>query len=73
MDCPLNLSAICTNWVCSQHGCQRLGGVTLPVTTDTAKWDFQPAPRGCICPPTSEQTCLNPECGRKPRAAMEGK
>lgn len=25
-------------------------------------------PRGCICPPTSEQTCQNPNCPRKPTA-----
>lgn len=25
-----------------------------------------PIPKGCICPPTSEQTCQNPQCGRKP-------
>ena len=24
-------------------------------------------PVGCICPPTSEKTCQNPECPRKPR------
>jgi hypothetical protein len=23
-------------------------------------------PPGCICPPTSEQTCMNPLCPRKP-------
>lgn len=23
---------------------------------------------GCICPPTSEQTCQNPECPRKARS-----
>lgn len=22
-------------------------------------------PRGCICPPRSEETCKNPQCGRK--------
>jgi len=22
-------------------------------------------PMGCICPPTSEQTCMNPLCARK--------
>lgn len=25
----------------------------------------QPTPMGCICPPTSEQTCQNPICPRK--------
>lgn len=24
-----------------------------------------PPPKGCICPPTSEQTCERPDCGRK--------
>lgn len=24
-----------------------------------------PPPMGCICPPTSEQTCQNPMCARK--------
>lgn len=24
-----------------------------------------PKPMGCICPPTSEQTCQNPLCPRK--------
>ena len=26
---------------------------------------FVPTPMGCICPPTSEQTCQNPSCPRK--------
>jgi len=26
---------------------------------------IEPAPQGCICPPTSEQTCQNPTCPRK--------
>ena len=26
MDCPLNKEVICTNWVCTKHGCQRLRG-----------------------------------------------
>lgn len=33
------------------------------------------APVGCVCPPTSEQTCENPACPRqnplKPRAPKE--
>ena len=23
-------------------------------------------PKGCVCPPRSEETCQNPFCGRKP-------
>lgn len=26
---------------------------------------FPSAPKGCICPPTSEQTCQRWDCGRK--------
>lgn len=32
------------------------------------------APHGCICPPTSEQTCQGPMCPRRaPRLARVGK
>lgn len=31
-----------------------------------------PTPKGCICPPTSEQTCKRPDCGRKPYERVEG-
>lgn len=34
--------------------CRNHGFVALPI------------PMGCICPPTSEQTCQRPDCGRKP-------
>ena len=27
---------------------------------------------GCICPPTSEQTCQNPNCGRKAKSYQFG-
>jgi hypothetical protein len=30
-----------------------------------------PAPRGCVCPPTSEQTCQSPVCPRKPARQMK--
>ena len=33
---------------------------------NTGTWQSDPAPQGCICPPTSEQTCQNPTCPRKP-------
>jgi hypothetical protein len=26
---------------------------------------MMPVPMGCICPPTSEQTCQNPACPRR--------
>ena len=36
------------------------GGYAWPTYSGT--WP----PVGCVCPPTSEQTCQNPNCGRKP-------
>jgi hypothetical protein len=29
------------------------------------QWPTAPAPMGCICPPTSEQTCQAPLCPRR--------
>jgi hypothetical protein len=50
-----------TCWYCQSWG--RCNGdceaKTQPVFTD-----FQ-TPKGCICPPTSEQTCQRSDCGRK--------
>ena len=42
------------------------------IWTDDFGWIDKPAPtpiqQGCICPPTSEQTCRNPFC---PRGGMQ--
>jgi hypothetical protein len=51
----------CGNVLCSQYGCmkQRYSQPSFaPV--------FSAPPQGCICPPTSEQTCQNPRCPRQP-------
>ncbi len=59
----------CGNVLCSVYGCikQRLK-LEWP---EALHWYTIPSsPVGCICPPTSEQTCQNPVCPRKPR---EGK
>lgn len=46
----------CVDYRCAMYGCMRR--------------QYQPTyiapPLGCICPPTSEQTCLNDRCPRKP-------
>lgn len=47
----------CTNYLCAMYGCQKRG---CPPPYAVAP------PQGCICPPTSEQTCLNDRCPRKP-------
>ena len=54
----------CYNPLCARYGCQRhppcnqgfYAPIYPPVTVPQ---------QGCICPPTSEQTCANPLCPRK--------
>jgi hypothetical protein len=52
---------------CSDLDCQRAvrDRMYRPVRNT---WTNGPMPQsmGCICPPTSEQTCMNPMCPRKP-------
>ena len=63
----------CDNLVyCHTYGCRgtckneqkQYGAPILP--TDT------PTPKGCICPPTAEQTCQRDDCGRKPPPPRTG-
>lgn len=45
-----------------EYPCNRLASSRLGMV-----WDRRTAaPQGCICPPTSEQTCQNKNCPRKP-------
>ncbi len=53
---------LCTGW---SGGCT--GACRVPYTPQAP---YQPgfaevAPKGCICPPTAEQTCQRWDCGRK--------
>jgi len=50
----------CSDPWCQFNGCRN----TLRHTYQTAQ--ASPVARGCICPPTSEQTCMAPMCPRKP-------
>lgn len=67
-DNSLPLSRPCTggcyNVLCSLHGCQHEWDRSLPHPYNN--WVAAPVTAGCICPPTSEQTCLNDRCPRKP-------
>jgi len=50
----------CGNPPCVANGCQRpgycgIGGAAAP----------RPILKGCVCPPTAEQTCMRRDCGRK--------
>lgn len=50
-------AGLCTDHRCAMHGCMKRQ-YQQPVYTAP--------PQGCICPLTSEQTCLNDRCPRKP-------
>lgn len=50
--------------VCWRHG--RYDGVgDCPKCSQRTVSRIVPPPAGCICPPTSEQTCQNPTCPRR--------
>lgn len=51
---PLKTCTLCS-WLAS--GCD--GSCRMPAPA------APPPPKGCICPPTSEQTCQRWDCGRK--------
>ena len=48
----------CADRSCAVYGCKHRRNTPLAIV--------QPVTQGCICPPTSEQTCLNDRCPRKP-------
>lgn len=54
--------APCSRAECKAHGCV-LARLHQP-------WNLAFPPVGCICPPTSEATCRNPSCPRKPLQPM---
>lgn len=49
--------------------CGVVGGCICDTNAAPPIYELPPAPvfhpPGCICPPTSEQTCQNPACPRK--------
>ena len=47
--------------------CENPGLAALFSRNHRIRGRLPPAPFGCICPPTSEQTCQNPTCPRKPQ------
>lgn len=59
----------CANYACTLYGCQGYcRGYTMTRYYNTvpyqwAQWPVQQP--GCICPPTSEQTCQAATCPRK--------
>lgn len=53
--------------MCTRSECQTSGGCAHRGPRGESCYfpaPFVPAAQGCICPPTSEQTCRNPICPR---------
>jgi hypothetical protein len=47
--------------------CMNHNGECLPCGIGPLGQGYIPPQQGCVCPPTSEQTCGNPTCPRKPQ------
>jgi hypothetical protein len=73
---PLSMGGptICPSCDCGNFGpkvVRALGTELVAVRSERAALAAQleaakaPLPRGCICPPTSEQTCMAPLCPRR--------
>ena len=60
MSHTFHMSCMCRRAACAYPNCQHGPRLDLP------------RPMGCICPPTSEQTCQNPLCLRKPLPSAGG-
>lgn len=48
------------------HLCQHSSGGCTGACSNHQLGRAEFPPKGCICPPTSEKTCLRWDCGRKP-------
>ena len=55
----------CHDSMC-RYGCKLRGEFRQPGVGNWNPGYYQAPQVGCICPPTSEQTCGNPICPRKP-------
>lgn len=62
--CPAVPAVVCEDDFCNRTGLCRMEG-ELQKQEQVRPWLLPPPPKGCICPPTSEQTCLRKDCGRR--------
>jgi hypothetical protein len=62
--CPLTA---CPDSECGRYGCWSFRPRSINTDLTIRNFYPPPAPVGCICPPTSEQTCMSATCPRKPR------
>lgn len=56
----------CADPYCRVNGCRIANDLRKQPAPERVPLVIPPVPKGCVCPPTSEQTCQNPQCGRKP-------
>lgn len=47
----------CMDYTCAMYGCKQRRNTHMAI--------IQPVQQGCICPPTSEQTCQSDRCPRR--------
>ena len=68
MKCGKHGTAPCSDLDCPGLAADKLFRRKLMEEVDVIwrKDNHHRQPMGCICPPTSEQTCMNPLCPRKP-------
>lgn len=62
----------CASPDCAVNGCWIARQYKRPILNPQPGYvtvSMPPSPMGCICPPTSEQTCMNPSCPRKHAAS----
>lgn len=57
------MSIACASYLCQQYGCQ--GHCGQFKVRPSYYQQIPTVPVGCICPATSEQTCLSKYCPRK--------
>lgn len=62
------ITCCCADPYCKVHGCRLANAARYNEdnTPGAPKEYSKPQTQGCICPPTSEQTCQNQYCPRKP-------
>ena len=62
----------CAAIECLTFGCKLQRALTPGVPNLSGGILIPHIPAGCICPPTSEQTCQSPICPRKPIPSVGG-
>lgn len=61
------MTFVCTRYPCglTSGGCSHFDCPQHRGVAPAHHWVVAQPPQGCICPPTSEQTCKSPTCPRQ--------